>query len=272
MTQTQQLPTANTSAPFAESVAFWPVVWQLVRRSMVAITRVPSAMIPIIMMPVFFMIAFSGSYSAITQIPGFPTDNIYNWFVPYACVQGAAFSGIGVGFGAARDIENGFYDRLLLAPSGRLALLVAPVGTSILRSTFPLFTVLPLGLAFGADTPGFLGLALLIFASAAVSAVSGLWALGIVFRMQTQRSIGLVQIGIFATLFLSIGQVPLGVMQGWLHGAARVNPTTNLLRMARQGFLDGVSWELTWPGLVAAGVMLAALWLFAQRGFRKLQP
>ncbi len=268
--------TGSTNVPQASfgperHVRTGPVALALVRRSLVAITRVPSALVPILLMPVFFMIAFTGSYSAITNIPGFPTDNIFNWFVPYACVQGAAFAGLGTGFTTARDIETGFYDRLLLAPSSRASLILGPIGTSVVRSSFPLMTVLPLGLLLGADFPGVLGLLMLAFTAASVSVMSGLWALGVVFRMQTQRSLGLVQIGIFATLFLSIGQVPLAVMRGWLHGAARVNPTTNLLRMARQGFLDGVTWELTWPGLVAAALVISGLGVFAVRGFKKME-
>ena len=101
---------------------------------------------------------------------------------------------------------------------------------------------------------------------------SGLWALGVVYRLRSQRALGLVQVGIFSSLFLSIGQVPLAVMEGWLHTAARFNPTTNLLRMARQGFFDsGVSWELTWPGLVAGGLMVGALAVWAVTGFRTLE-
>lgn len=264
-----QTTSSTVSAP--RSVPLAPVVRELVQRNMVAITRVPAAIGPILIMPIFFMIAFSGSYSAVTAIPGFPTDNIYNWFVPYACIQGAAFAGMGIGFGTARDLEGGFYDRLLLAPAGRRALLLGPMGTSLVRSTFPLVTVLPLGIALGADWPGFGGLVVLALTGALFACCTGLWALGVVFRLKNQRSLGLVQVGIFATLFLSIGQVPLAVMEGWLHGAARVNPTTNLLRMARQGFLgEGVTWSLTWPGLVAAAGLLTALGLFAWTGLRRL--
>lgn len=270
MTTTPVPPSA--SLPEARSVPLAPIVEQLVRRNMLTMTRVPAAIGPILVMPIFFMIAFSGSYSAVTAIPGFPTDNIYNWFVPYACIQGAAFAGMGIGFGTARDIEGGFYDRLLLAPAGRRALLFGPMGTSLVRSTFPLFTVLPLGILLGADWPGFGGLAFLALTGALFACCTGLWALGVVFRLKNQRALGLVQIGIFATLFLSIGQVPLAVMEGWLHGAARFNPATNLLRMARQGFLDGgVTWTLTWPGLVAAAGMLTALGLFALTGLRRLE-
>lgn len=260
----------SLSSDLSRRVPVAPVVRSLLRRSLVSITRVPAAIVPILVMPLFFMIAFSGSYSAITNMPGFPTDNIYNWFVPYACVQGAAFAGIGTGFATARDLESGFYDRLRLAPSARRALILGPVATSIVRSTFPLFTVFPLGLALGADWPGFLGLGVLALTGAMISTVTGLWALGVVFRIQSQKALGLVQVGIFSTLFLSIGQVPLSVMKGWLHGAARINPTTNLLRMARQGFLAGVGWELTWPGLVAGILAIATLTAFAVSGFAKV--
>ncbi len=263
---------SNVVAPGGPGpLALGPIVQQLVRRSLVAITRVPAAVGPILIMPIFFMVAFAGSYSAITNLPGFPTDNVYSWFVPYACVQGAGFGGMGIGFGTARDLENGFYDRLLLAPMSRLALLLGPLGTTITRSSFPLLTVFPLGLALGADWPGFLGLVLLALSGAFFAAAAGLWALGVVYRLQSQRAMGLVQVGIFATLFLSIGQVPLAVMDGWLHTAARFNPATNVLRMARQGFLDGgVQWETTWPGLVAGGGSVLLLGLFALTGLRRL--
>jgi len=248
-----------------------PVVFLLVLRSIVAISRVPGAIGPILIMPVFFMVAFSGSYSAITKIPGFPTDNIMDWFVPYACLQGAAFSGIGVGYATARDLETGFYDRLRLAPVNRIALILGPVGTSMSRATFPLFTVLPLGLLLDASFPGWRGLLILAAACQLLGISTGLWALGLVYRFQSQRMMGLVQIGIFTALFLSIGQVPLAVMDGWLHSAARINPTTNILRMARQGFLNHeVTWTLTWPGLVAGFTIIGALSIWTYIGFRKL--
>ena len=270
MTVTTPTPTRRRRTDLA-AVPIGPIVGAMVRRQLNALRRIPSAIGPILVMPIFFMIAFAGSYSAIVNIPGFPTDNILSWFVPYACVQGAAFSGIGTGFSTARDLENGFYDRLLLTPAHRSVLIAAPMANSFIRASFPLVTVLPLGLILGADTPGLIGLFVLVLAAAGVSCLSGLWALGVVFRMQTQRSLGLVQVGILATLFLTIGQVPLAVMDGWLHTAARFNPTTNILRMARQGFLGEVTWAVTWPGLVALAGMGLVLGIFAGTGLRRVQ-
>ncbi|MCP5024966.1 MAG: ABC transporter permease [Actinomycetia bacterium] len=263
--------TTPATAATGRQSAVAPVVAAIVRRALVAITRVPAAVGPILIMPIFLMIAFAGSYAAIVNLPGFPTDNPLSWFVPYACVQGAAFGGMGIGFSTARDIESGFYDRLLLAPINRSALILGSLGGSIIRSTFPLFTVLPIGLLLGAQWPGIVGLLTLALAGALMAVFTGLWALGVVYRMKSQRAMGLVQVGILSTLFLSIGQVPLAVMEGWLHSVARVNPTTNVLRLARQGFLDdGVTWALTWPGLVAAVALIAILSIWTVTGFRKL--
>ena len=105
---------------------------------------------------------------------------------------------------------------------------------------------------------------MLLLAAEGVALVATLWGLGIVYKFRTQRSGGLVQVGIFVAMFLSVGQVPLGVMEGWLHVVARLNPMTNMLRMARQGFVGEITWGDTWPGLVvvAIGVLLFGRWAF----------
>lgn len=97
-------------------------------------------------------------------------------------------------------------------------------------------------------------------------------ALSLVHEPQSQRAAPLMQIGIFVSIFLATAQVPLAAMTGWLHAVARVNPMTNVLRLARVGFLGPVIWEDCWGGLLALaiGTVLAAL--FAARQFRNLVP
>ena len=55
-------------------------------------------------------------------------------------------------------------------------------------------------------------------------------------------------VGIFFTTFLSTGNVPLADQTGWVHGVARINPFTNILELARQGMISGVTWGQSWPG------------------------
>lgn len=248
-----------------------PVAFALAKRSLVSILRLPSAVIPLVAMPVFFVIAFSGSFSSLTKLPQFPTHNILSWMVPFAIVQGSAFAGFGTGFSMVRDIETGFYDRLLLAPGSRLALLVGPIIAGLVRCTITLTIVLVFGLALGADVPGGVaGIGALWAASVGVATIATGWALGLVYRVPDQRAGPMLQIGIFFSMFLSTGNVPLVAQTGWVRHIARYNPLTNILELARQGFLGHVHWSTTWPGLVAIAGSLVVLWIFAATGLRRL--
>jgi ABC-2 type transport system permease protein len=257
----------------ARSTSWVPVALALAKRGLVAILRIPAAVVPLVVMQMFFVIAFSGSFSRLSDLPSFPTDNVLNWFVPFAILQGSAFAGFGTGFSTVRDIETGFYDRLLLAPGSRIGLFVGPVIASFVRTTFTVTVVMILGVALGADFPGgLLGLFVLWIGGLGMAAIATGWALGLVFRIPNQRAGPILQIGIFFTTFLSTGNVPLADQIGWTRHVARFNPLTNMLELARQGFLGDVAWRTTWPGLVAIAASAAVLWIFAVTGLKKLTP
>ncbi len=247
--------------------------WQLMVRVYLLTIRIPAAIIPTLIFPLFFLITFTGVYVSLTNLPGFPTDNIYDWFVPFMICQGAAFAGIGAGFGLGRDIESGFMDRILLTPQPRLLLMVGPIAAYVVRSLFTAAVVLAFGVLLGSALPNLAGLILLGLAVAGISIVASCWSMGLMYRAKTLTVAPLFQVVIFFSIFLSNAQVPVDVSTGWLHAAARVNPLTNVLRMARQGYLEGaISWADTWPGLLAlaGGVALVGLW--AYRGLLRYTP
>jgi len=247
------------------------VASSLAQRSLVNIVRTPSAVVPTIAMPLFFIVAFSGAFSALTEIPGFPTDNALNWFMPWAIMQGAAFAGMGICFGVARDLENGFYDRLLMAPTHRGALILGPMAAASVRVLLPVVTVSVVGFAAGARlTDGLIGMVTLVVAAEGFALVAGLWGLGVVYRVRNQKSSALIQVGIFVTMFLSIGQAPVALMEGWLVHVARLNPLTYVLNMARAGFLGAVTWAEVWPGLLAIAGGLVVFGIWAGTGFRRM--
>ena len=250
------------------------VTRSLAPRGLIATLRVPATVIPTIIMPIFFTLAFSGAFGALTGLPGFPADNILDWMAPFAILQGAAFAGFGASFAVGRDIENGFYDRLLLSPAPRWSIISGPLLFSAGRAFLPLCTVLPVAYLGGARIQGGpAGLVTLVIAAVGVALCAGLWGLGVIYRFKTLRAGALVQVGIFVTQFLSVGQVPLEAMEGtWLYTVARLNPFTQVLDLARQGFLGDVTWAETWPGLAAIVLSTAGLAWFAWRGFRTLVP
>jgi ABC-2 type transport system permease protein len=249
------------------------VAWAITGRSLKLIPRLPATFIPSLVMPVFLTLAFSGQFSGLVNLPGFPAEKIIDWFIPMTTIQGAAFAGITTGMGVARDLENGFYDRLLLSPASRNALLAGPLVASVLRSLLPLTLLLVIAVLGGAHWHGgLLGIGTLAVAALGVALAAGAWALGLALRFRTQQAAPLMQTGVFLTVFLSTAQMPLPLLTGWLHDVARFNPMTNVLELARQGFLGEVTWADTWPGLVALAGMIAVLGLFAYRGMAKVTP
>jgi ABC-2 type transport system permease protein len=91
------------------------------------------------------------------------------------------------------------------------------------------------------------------------------------YRFGDMRAAALMQLTLFTCIFLSNAQAPLGVMTGWLHAVARVNPFTNILRLSREGWLGQVTWNDTWGGLAAIAGLAAASLVFARRGRSRLE-
>ena len=264
---------AHGTPSASASVGGWALTRAIVRRGFIVLPRIPSAIIPALAMPLFITIAFTGTFGDLANLPVYPTDNFANWIGPWAILQGSAFAAVGASFGVARDLENGFYDRMLVAPAPRSSLAFSPAVYAGTRGLIPLVLVLAVVYLFGGSLQSVAGLVTVTIAAIGVAAAAALWGLGVFYRFKTQRAGALVQIGIFTCMFLTTGQAPIDFMEGWLPYAARVNPMTYILTMARQGFLDtGVSWEDTWPGLVALAGMLVLLGWFCWRGFKKLIP
>lgn len=249
------------------------VTWAVAKRSLMLIPRTPSTFFPSLIMPVFLTISFAGAFSGIVNLPGFPADSALSWFIPMTAIQGAAFAGITTGMGVARDFETGFYDRFLASPASRVSLLGGPLLAAMFRGLLPVTLLLIVTLVTGTDVPGGLvGIGSLTLAAVGVALIAGAWSTGIALRSKSIQAVPLIQAGLFIGFFLSTAQMPINLLTGWLHAVARVNPMTNILQLARQGYLGEVSWVTTWPGLVALAGSIAGLALFAHLGMRKVIP
>ncbi len=244
----------------------------LAGRTLINLTRLPSAFLPALMMPIVQAIAFSGTFFAIIQIPGFPTDRSINWFLPLAVLMGSGFAGIGLGFSAIRDLEGGFHDRLRLTPAPRLSLVLGPMLSAVFRATITITIVVLVGFVFGARlTHGVVGLVPLYIAGTGVSVIGAGWALGLAFRLRDMRAAAIMQLTLFLGLFLTEAQTPAFVIEGWLDNVVRFNPFNNILRLARMGWLDpAMTWSDAWGGLLAIAVMSTLLIVFALRGLATL--
>lgn len=257
-----------------------PVVREMVARNLRGIRRQPATFVPTLIMPIFFVVTFSGAYGFAGR--AFGNGNALSWYAPMAIIQGASFAGLTIGFSTARDFESGFFDRLLLAPIGRLTLLGGSLAAALVRGLVTTTAVLLAAAVGGVAVPGgALGIVALYLSSLGIAVVAALWGLGLVYRVKSTNVGPIMQMGIFMAIFLSTAQVPIFAMSGWLPSVARVNPMTNVLRMARAGFVPdqaippagfGVGWSEMWPGLVALAGATVVLGAFAIRGMRRLTP
>jgi ABC-2 type transport system permease protein len=249
------------------------VALTLWRRSLNEVLRVRGALLPATIAPVVFMLGITGQFGRLTGLEGFPTDSYISWIVPLSCLQGAGFAGAATGSNLARDIEQGWFDRLLVSPVSRPLLLVGPILGAITRSLVPATVVLIAGVLIGADlTGGVLGLLALYFACAAFCACAALWGIFMAVTFRTQQAGPLMQQGVFLAVFLSTAYTPEVLLRGWLADVAPYNPVTYVLEMARQATVVGIEPSLahTLPGLAALAGLGVLLGMLAMLGLRRM--
>lgn len=251
----------------------WPIVFALWRRSLNEVTRVRGALLPSTVAPLIFLIGYSGQFGRLTDLPGFPTDSYASWVVPLSCLQGAGFAGAAAGVNLARDIEQGWFDRLLVAPVSRGVLVAGPILGAVTRALVPTTVVLVAGVFIGAEiTGGVLGVLALYVACSGFAAVAALWGTFMAVTFRTQQAGPLMQQGVFLAVFLSTAYTPEVLLRGWLADVAQYNPTTQVLELARQATVSGLepSMATSWPGLAALLGMGGALGALALAGLNRM--
>lgn len=243
----------------------------IAKRSLLLIPRIPSTFAPSVIMPIFLTISFAGAFAGLVLLPGFPAEKSLDWFIPMTTIQGGAFAGVTTGMGVARDLESGFYDRILLSPASAPALLGGPLLAGVLRALIPLTLLIGVALIGGAHfRDGVFSIVPLAVAVFGVALMGAAWSVALALKFKTMQVAPLMQTGVFILMFLSTAQMPMEFLTGWLHTVARFNPMTNVLQLGRQGFLDGITWEQTWPGLISLAGMIAVLTGFAARAMKRI--
>jgi ABC-type multidrug transport system permease subunit len=241
----------------------------LMARAKNELLRVPGAAIPGVLAPTIFFLGLNGVFGALTHLKGFTTGSYESFIVPVSMLQGAGFTGAAAGVNLARDIEQGWLDRLLVSPAPRWVLLAGTVLAASARSLIPATFVLTVALLLGASFPGIDGLLVAYFMVAAMAAVAACWGSMLALRFKSQSAAPLMQAGMMALILTTTAYAPLALLQGWLQYAARVNPVTRVIDAARQGFIGGLSFAETWPGLLALMGMLLIFGTLALREMRR---
>jgi hypothetical protein len=162
--------------------------WALMRRALNEIARVPGAVIPAVLAPTIFMCGLAAVFGNLTLLPGFSTDEYLEFILPVGFLQGAAFTGAATGVNLARDIELGWFDRLLVAPVPRGSLLAGTVLSASLRVLMPITLLMCVGLALGVSWPGAAGLLIALALASSFAAVAACYSVTLALRFKTQAA------------------------------------------------------------------------------------
>jgi ABC-2 type transport system permease protein len=238
------------------------VAWRSIHNTLVN----PAILVPSIIFPLFFLIAFAGGLSRISDVPNFHYHSGYTAFqFVFVFLQSAAFGGVFTGFAVARDFDSGFARRLLLSAPRRSGIIAGYLIGALLRwsltATVVTIAALIAGMSVDGDGVQLVGL---VGLGVAMNLVAALWACGLAMFLRTEQAGALIQMPVFVLLFLAPVYVPLSLLTGWIHAVAKLNPVTPVLEAGR-GLLAGspVKVAIAFAALAAATAVLSA---FARRG------
>ncbi|MGO9900654.1 MAG: ABC transporter permease [Solirubrobacteraceae bacterium] len=238
------------------------VAWRSIHNTLVS----PAILVPSIIFPLFFLVAFAGGLSRIADVPNFHYPPGYTAFqFVFVFLQSAAFGGVFTGFAIARDFESGFARRLMLGAPRRSGIIAGYAIGALLRwaLTGTVVTIAALIAGMNVDGNG-IQLVGLLGLGIAMNLVAALWACAVAMFLRTEQAGALIQMPVFVLLFLAPVYVPLPLLTGWIHDIASINLVTDVLEAGR-GLLAGspVKVTLAFAGLAIAAILMAT---FARRG------
>jgi ABC-2 type transport system permease protein len=237
------------------------VAWRTIHN-----TFTPTGIIPSLIPPLFFLAAFAGGLSTVAGLPHFDYTAGYTSFVyGFAFLQSATLAGVFTGFGVARDFDSGFAKRLLVSAPGRGGIILGYLAAAVARWIGAGTVVTLVALIAGARiTSGPGDLLALIAVGLLATILSALWACGTAMFLRTEQAGALIQLPVFVLLFLAPVYVPIGLIGGWVHTVATINPATAPLEAIR-GLIAGSPTKIALTfAILAVGILIMGIW--ARRG------
>jgi ABC-2 type transport system permease protein len=232
-------------------------------RSLTVIFREPASVIPGLIISVFFVLVYEASLSGASRF--FLPGQSYLGFILPVSIISSALSGASIaGQTIVRDIENGYFDKLLLTPISRSALLLGPMIAGAMVLVLQTALVIAVGLVMGLQVetgiPGVLavlGLALVLGIAFAGFVVA------VALRTGSAAAVGGASFLFFPLSFLAPTFTPVNLLSGWIRTASELNPITYILEAMRALFNTGWDTEVMVRGLSASLVIAVITFVFA---------
>ena len=210
-------------------------------RSIRNTARDPAAWVPPMVFPLLLAAIYGAQFSRATELPGFPeVDSFLQFVLPASVLQGVSFFAGDAGVGMATDIQTGFFDRLVMSPSGRLSIFLGRLGGSMLFSGGLAGVLIVVFALAGAPVQGGVAAALGVIVIGALLAVAiGGFSLAVAIRTGSTEATQAMFPLTFVLVFVSSAFFPTQLMDGWYRQVAEVNPITLIVDPTRRIALGG---------------------------------
>ena len=228
-------------------------VLSIAGRALRAVPRELETVIPPIFIALFFFIINIGTLQRLTQSHAKGFD-IKAFMLPTAILIGV--TGVSRAGALVLDIQDGYFDRLLLTPVRRLAILVGHMLADVAIACMLTVPILVLALLIGVHLEA--GPAGVV----AFVAIAALWSLAfagfgyaIALKTGNPAAVNSSFLLFFPFLFMTSSYVPRGQLSGWLNTIAAWNPVTYVLEGQRSLVSHGWQWEQLGKAAVAIGLV-----------------
>jgi ABC-2 type transport system permease protein len=222
-------------------------------RALRAVPRDLEAVIPPIFIALFFFLVNIGTLSNLTesQIEGF---DFKAFQLPTAVLLGV--TGVSRAPALVLDVQNGYFDRLLLTPIRRLAILLGHMAADVAVACALIIPILIVGFIVGVRfETGPLGVLAFIIIGALWSLAFTGFGYAIALKTGNPAAVNSSFLLFFPFLFLTTSYVPREELSGWLDTVATWNPVTYLLAGLRSLIVEGWEWEELGAALLAIGIV-----------------
>jgi ABC-2 type transport system permease protein len=241
-------------------------------RALRAVPRELESVIPPIFIALFFFVINIGTLQRLTQshVKGF---DIKAFMLPTAILIGV--TGVSRAGALVLDIQDGYFDRLLLTPVRRLAILIGHMLADVAIACMLTVPILVLALLIGVHlATGPAGVLAFVLIAALWSLAFAGFGYAIALKTGNPAAVNSSFLLFFPFLFMTSSYVPRGQLTGWLNTIAAWNPVTYVLEGQRSLVSHGWQWDQLGKAAVAIGLVallsmslaLAALRQRTQRG------
>jgi ABC-2 type transport system permease protein len=242
-------------------------------RHLMALWRQPWWIAVSLVQPVIWLLLFGALFEAVTDIPGFGSDNYIQFLAPGVVVMTAFFGAGWTGMPVIDDINRGVIDRFLVSPVRRSSLISGRLTSSALTTAIQSLIIVVLALIVGASFENnVLGVAVLIVVSVLVGSAFGCLSIGLALLVRREETlIATVQFLLLPLSFMSVTFMQKDLMPGWMQTVAEFNPLNWAVEAGRDAVTANPDWSAIAgkSGLLVAFLVLCAA--FAMRAFRTYQ-